>query len=129
VELDRQPVAEPDRSTGRPAPPQRVPETRPTLLGDWFIYLSVVVLVCGVIAISALEFGAQLSDGVVRWPVVGGGALLVVVTADALVRVWRSAFAWLPVDRGRGLFRFVWAAVLAGVLVAATAAVALALLA
>ncbi|HWH23817.1 MAG TPA: hypothetical protein VNW68_02870, partial [Candidatus Limnocylindria bacterium] len=28
----------------RPQPPSRVEETRPPLLGDWFIYLSVVVL-------------------------------------------------------------------------------------
>jgi hypothetical protein len=129
VELDRQPVPEPNPPTGRPAPPHRVPETRPTLLGDWFIYLSVVVLICGVIAISALEFGARFSDLVVRVPLIVGGGLLVIVTADALVRVWRSAWAWLPVNRGRGLFRFVWAAVLAGVLVATTTAVALALLA
>jgi hypothetical protein len=129
VDLDRQPVSEPRSTAGRPQPPQRVPETRPTPLGDWFIYLSVVVLICGVIAISALEFGARLSDLVVRVPLFIGGALLFIVTADALVRVWRSAWAWLPVDRGRGLFRFVWTVVLAGVLVAAAAAVVLALLA
>ena len=106
-----------------------MPETRPTPLGDWFIYLSVVVLICGVIVVSALEFGARLSDLVVRVPLIVGGGLLVTVTVDALARVWRSAWAWLPVDRGRGLFRFVWTAVLAGVLVAAAAAVVLAVLA
>jgi hypothetical protein len=37
---------------------------------------------------------------------------LLPVAADGAVRVWRSAWAWLPVDRNRGLFRFVWAAVL-----------------
>jgi len=41
-----------------------------------------------------------------------GGAVLAVVTVDAIVRIWRSAWAWLPVDRARGLFRFIWAAVL-----------------
>ncbi|HVM30429.1 MAG TPA: hypothetical protein VM305_06630 [Candidatus Limnocylindrales bacterium] len=91
-----------------------MPETRPPLLGDWFIYLSVIVLVCGVLAISALELGARPTDAVVRLPVLIGAAVLTVVSMDALVRVWRSAWAWLPVDRGRGLFRFVWAAVIAG---------------
>jgi hypothetical protein len=129
VELDRQPVPGQHAADRRPLPPQRIPETHPTPLQDWFIYLSVVVLVCGVIAISALELGAPLSDPIVRWPLVIGGVLLVAVTADALVRVWRSAWAWLPVDRGRGLFRFVWSAVLGGVLVAAAATVGLALLA
>ncbi len=36
-------------------PPQRVPETKPPLLGDWFIYLSVVVLFSGVIAIVGIK--------------------------------------------------------------------------
>jgi hypothetical protein len=129
VELDRQPIPEPRGADGRPAPPQRVPETRPTPLQDWFIYLSVVVLICGVIAISALEFGATLTDPIVRIPLVIGGAILAVVTADALVRVWRSAWAWLPVDRGRGLFRFVWAAVLGATLAGTLALLALAVVA
>jgi hypothetical protein len=103
--------------------PQRVPETRPTPLQDWFIYLSVIVLICGTIAISAVELGTSPSELVVRIPVMIGGAVLALVTLDAIVRVWRSAFAWLPVDRNRGLFRFVWVAVLAGVLLAAAAAV------
>jgi hypothetical protein len=42
-----------------------------------------------------------------------GGLVLLAVTLDAIVRIWRSAWAWLPVNRGRGLFRFVWAGVLA----------------
>jgi hypothetical protein len=28
--------------------------------------------------------------------------------ADATLRIWRSAWAWMPIDRGRGLFRLVW---------------------
>ncbi len=94
-----------------------MPETRPTPLQDSFIYFSIVVLVCGVIAISALELGANLADPVVRFPVIVGAAVLTVVTLDAIVRIWRSAWAWLPVDRGRGLFRFVWVAVLVASLV------------
>ena len=74
------------------------------------------------VAISALELGAQPADPIVRLPVAIGAFVLAVVTADAVVRVWRSAWAWLPVNRGRGLFRFVWVAVLVGVLVAAVAA-------
>ena len=54
------------------------------------------------------------SSAIVRIPALIATVLLVPISADAAVRVWRSAWAWLPVDRGRGLFRFVWAAVLAG---------------
>jgi hypothetical protein len=129
MELDRQPVRERNGADGRPRPPQRVPETRPTLLGDWFIYLSVVVLACGVTAITSLEMGASPTDPIVRLPVALGAALLAVVSLDALIRVWRSAWAWLPVDRGRGLFRFVWAGVVAASLLLATGAFVLALLA
>jgi hypothetical protein len=102
----------------RPQPPSRVEETRPPLLGDWFIYLSVVVLACGVTVITALSFGAELNSGIVRVPAMIGGGLLLILAADAMVRVWRSAWAWLPVDRKRGLFRFTWVAMLAVIAVA-----------
>jgi hypothetical protein len=128
MELDRQEHPEPLDASGRPLVPQRVPETKPTLLQDWFIYLSVIVLICGTVAISALELGAQPSELIVRLPVAIGAAVLSIVTVDAIVRVWRSAWAWLPVNRGRGLFRFVWAALLVGVLLAAVAALGWALL-
>jgi len=111
--LDRQEVRVARDARGRPLVPSRVPETRPTPLQDAFIHLSIGVLFSGVIAITALELGARLSDPVVRIPVLIGGALLALVTMDAMVRIWRSAWAWLPVDRGRGLFRFVWVGVLA----------------
>ena len=90
-----------------------MPEANPPLLGDWFIYLSVVVLFCGVIAISALEFGNSVESASVKIPGIIASVLLVPISADAAIRVWRSAWAWLPVDRNRGLFSFVWAAVLA----------------
>lgn len=112
AKLDRQQRPEPPAGQRR-QPPQRIPETRPPLLGDWFIYLSIVVLICGVVAITALEFGQALSSPLVRLPFLLGGGLLLVLAADAALRVWRSAWAWLPVDRGRGLFRFVWTGVLA----------------
>ena len=34
-----------------------------------------------------------------------------ITTSDAIVRIWRSAWAWMPVDRGKGLFRLAWVAV------------------
>ena len=107
----------------RPEPPQRVPELRPPILGDWFIYLSVVVLVCGVVSITALELGNPLDSAYVRFPALVGAGLLIILSADAALRVWRSAWAWLPVDRGRGVFRFVWAAVLVAVLIASAATI------
>jgi hypothetical protein len=119
VALHRQDV--PARAGRKPEPPQRVPEKRPPLLGDWFIYLSVIVLVCGVIAITALEFGSAPGDGLVRVPALVAAVLLVVLGADAALRVWRSAWTWLPIDRGRGAFRFVWAAVLAATVVGSAA--------
>jgi hypothetical protein len=117
VELHRQDLPPPRRQE----PPQRVPEANPPLLGDWFIYLSVIVLFAGVIAITALEFGSPLTAPVVRIPALVASILLVPISADAAVRVWRSAWTWLPIDRGRGLFRFVWAVVLVGILVASLA--------
>ena len=115
--LDRQAVPERRDAARRPLAPSRVPETRPTPLQDAFIPISVVVLVCGVVAITALELGSPLGAPVVKVPVLVGSVLLAAVTVDAIVRIWRSAWAWLPVDRGRGLFRFVWVATLVASLV------------
>lgn len=124
MDLDRQERPRRLDASGRPLVPSRVPETRPPLLGDWFIYLSIIVLICGVVAITALELGAPITDAVVRIPVLLAGVLLVLLSVDAMVRVWRSAWAWLPIDRGRGLFRFVWAATLAAILVLTVVAIA-----
>ncbi len=52
-----------------------------------------------------------------------GAPLLAIANADALLRIWRSAWAWMPVDRGRGQFRLAWTAaglVLYGLLVVVT---------
>ncbi len=106
---------------GRPLVPQRVPELEPTPLQSSFIYLSIVVLICGVIAIGALELGTPMSSLWVRIPVLVGGLVLLAVTVDALVRVWRSIGAWWNVDRGRALFRVVWVAVIAASIVAIVA--------
>jgi hypothetical protein len=107
---------------GRPVIPSRVPETRPTPLQAVFIYLSIGVLVCGVIAIMALELGASFGSPWVKLPSLIGGALLLAVTIDAIVRIWRSAKAWMLVDPATGLFRVVWVGVLAAA-AAATVAV------
>ena len=119
MELDRQERPAPPRRQ----PPQRLPEQHPPLLGDWFVYLSVVVLACGIVVISALNFGADLRSPVVRVPALIGAALLVVLAGDAALRVWRSAWAWLPVDRPRGFSRFVWAGVLLAVFVGSVGAI------
>jgi hypothetical protein len=110
--LDRQERLERLDARGRPLVPGRVPETKPTPLQDTFIYFSIVVLICGVVAIGALELGSPLGSLVVKVPVLIGGVVLIVVSLDAIVRIWRAALAWMPIDRGRGLFRLVWDAVL-----------------
>ena len=107
--------------------PQRVPETRPTPLQGVFIYLSVVVLICGTVAITAWEVGAPLGAPIVRLPVFGAAALLLLVTADAAVRIARSVGAWWPIARGRAAFRVVWVAVLVAGLALEVAAIGLVL--
>jgi hypothetical protein len=128
--LDRQPVATTDLPPSlQGLPPRSVPETAPTPLQPYYVYLSVVVLICGVIAITALELGMPLGSPLVKLCVLIGAPLLVVTTADAVVRIWRSAWAWMPVDRGKGWFRLAWVVVsLVGLaaLVAASIAVLLA---
>jgi hypothetical protein len=127
--LDRQERPLAVDAHGKPLVPQRVPEVAPTPLQDAFIYISIVVLVCGVIAIMALELGTPMSSLIVKVPVFVGGVALLAVTADALVRVWRSVGAWRSVNLGRALFRVVWALVLAGSLVAMVAIIIVVLLA
>lgn len=138
--LDRQAAREPAAGQVlRPAPilppslqglpPRSVPEVAPTPLQRHYINLSVIVLICGAIAITALELGAKLGDPLIKLCVIIAAPLLVITTADAVVRIWRSAWAWMGVDRGKGLFRLAWVAVsLVGLaaLVAASIAVLLA---
>jgi len=114
---------------GRPLVPQRVPELAPTPLQNSFIYLSIIVAVCGVIAIMALELGTSMSSLWVKIPVLVGGTTLLLVTADATLRVWRSVGAWRSVDAGRAWFRLVWAAVLGGSLIVVAAIMIIVLLA
>lgn len=118
--LERQ--ALPDRAAGAPGPaglppslaglpPRSVPEIAPTPLQRHYVLLSAPALVAGTIAITALEMGAGLDSVLVKLCVLVAAPLLLVTTLDATVRIWRSAWAWMPVDRGRGLFRLAWVAV------------------
>jgi hypothetical protein len=109
--LDRQPVREPVLPPSlRGLPPRSVPELRPTPLQPYYISLSVVALVAGVVAITALELGATLGSPLVKLCVIVGAPILAATTGDATLRIWRSARAWMTVDRGKGLFRLAWVA-------------------
>jgi hypothetical protein len=131
--LDRQAVRTPSPSTLPPSlqglPPRSVPEVAPTPLQKHYINLSVIVLICGAVAITALELGAGLGSPIVKLCVLIATPLLLVTTADAVVRIWRSAWAWMDVDRGKGLFRLAWvivsliglAALVVGALIVLTA--------
>jgi len=114
--LDRQPVREPvGGAAARVAEaraPDRIPETAPTPLQPYYINLSAIALVAGAVAITALETGSSLGSPLVKLCALVAGPLLVLTTGDAILRIWRSAWAWMAVDRGRGLFRLSW--VLAG---------------
>ena len=122
--LDRQAVREPVLPASlQGLPPRSVPELRPTPLQAHYIQLSVVALVCGAVAISALEIGLPLGSPLVKLCVAIGAPLLFLTTADAALRIWRSAWAWMPVNPGRGAFRLAWFAVtivLLAVLILAT---------
>jgi hypothetical protein len=109
--LERQPVRAPALPPSlQGLPPRSVPETRPTPLQKAYVYLSVVVFFCGAIAITALNLGATLGSPLVKLCALVGLPLLVLTTADATVRIWRSAWAWMPVDRIKGIFRLCWVA-------------------
>ena len=110
--LDRQAVPAPTLPPSlQGLPPRSVPEVAPTPLQRHYINLSVIVLICGAVAISALELNAGLGSPLVKLCVIVAAPLLVVTTADAVLRIWRSAWAWMPIDRGKGLFRLAWVAV------------------
>ncbi|MEA2607934.1 MAG: hypothetical protein QOJ75_177 [Chloroflexota bacterium] len=119
--LDRQPVTAPvGPQTTAPSelppslqglPPRSVPEVAPTPLQRQYINLSVIVLICGAVVITALELGASLGSPLVKLCVALAAPLLTITTVDAVVRIWRSAWAWMPINPGRGLFRLAWVAV------------------
>jgi hypothetical protein len=110
--LDRQAVRAPVLPPSlQGLPPRSVPEAAPTPLQPYYINLSVIVLICGAIAITALELGVPLGSPLVKLCVLIAAPLLVITTADAVLRIWRSAWAWMPVDRTKGLFRLAWVVV------------------
>jgi hypothetical protein len=126
--LERQPVHVPTLPPSLLGlPPRSVPETAPTPLQKHYVLLSVPVLILGAIAITALEAGTPLGSPLIKLCVLIAAPLLVLTTADAVVRIWRSAWAWMPVDRTKGLFRLAWVATsivgLAGLIAASVVAV------
>jgi hypothetical protein len=107
--LERQPVRVPVLPPSlQGLPPRSVPEVAPTPLQKHYVLLSVPVLILGAIAITALELGTPLGSALIKACVLIAAPLLIVTTADAIVRIWRSAWAWMPVDRTKGLFRLAW---------------------
>jgi hypothetical protein len=114
--LDRQGPAAP-ASAGAPLapvtarPPDRIAETAPTPLQRQYINLSAIALVAGFVAITALETGSSFATPLVKVCVLIGGPILIATTGDAILRIWRSAWAWMPVNRGRGVFRLSWVVV------------------
>lgn len=108
----------------RQEPPRTVPETVPTPLQRHYINLSAIALVTGAVAITALETGSTLASPLVKLCILVGAPILIVTTADATLRIWRSAWAWMPINRSRGLFRLAWLAASGiGIVVFAAAAV------
>jgi hypothetical protein len=89
-------------------PPRSVPEVAPTPLQRHFINLSVIALIAGAVAITALNLGAGLGHPLVKGCVLVAAPILLLTTGDAAVRIWRSAWAWMQVNPGRGLFRLAW---------------------
>jgi hypothetical protein len=109
--LDRQPPRPPAvPPVASSIAPRSVPEARPTPLQKHYILLSAPALVLGAVAITALNAGLPPDSLVVRISVLVAAPLLAIANADALLRIWRSAWAWMPVDRGKGLFRLAWVA-------------------
>ncbi len=103
--------------------PDRITETAPPPLQRHYINLSAVALVAGAIAITALETGTPMSSPIVKLCALVAGPILVLTTADAALKFWRSAWGWMPVNRGRGIFRLTWVvAALIGIGVIAGAA-------
>jgi hypothetical protein len=113
--LDRQPVRVAPASTLPPSlqglPPRSVPETDPTPLQKHYVLLCAPALVAGAIAITALEAGMAPGSLLIKLCVLIAAPLLFVTTIDATLRIWRAAWAWMPVDRGKGLFRLAWVVV------------------
>ena len=121
--LDRQAVAARSLPPSLAAqPPRSVPETAPTPLHRHYVLVSAVALIAGAIGITAVEVGVPVGSPLVKVCALVAAPIIVVATSDAAVRIWRSAWAWMPVNRGRGLFRLAWL-VPAAVFIVSTVAV------
>jgi hypothetical protein len=129
--LDRQGTSQATSHAARPStlppslaglPPRSVPETEPTPLQSHYVLLSVVAFICGAVGITALEAGTPPGSPLVKLCAIVAAPIILVTTLDAAVRIWRSAWAWMPVDRGRGVFRLSWL-IAAAVFIVVTAAV------
>ena len=92
-------------------PPRSVPEVRPTPLQKHYVLLSAPALILGTVAITALEMGVALGSPLIKLCVLIAAPLLAIANADAIVRIWRSAWAWMPVDVAKGRFRLAWVVV------------------
>ncbi len=113
-----------DRQGAAAVSPRAIPETAPTPLQKHYINLSAIALVAGAVAITALETGSTLASPLVKLGILVATPLLIATTADASLRIWRSAWAWMPLNRNRGLFRLAWlAAAAVGIVVFAGAAI------
>jgi hypothetical protein len=99
--LDRQPI-------NAARAPDRIPETKPTPLYKHYINLSAIALVAGALAITALEAGTPMTSPIVKLCALVAAPIFVLTTADAALRFYRSAWAWMPINLGRGLFRLTW---------------------
>jgi hypothetical protein len=122
--LERQPVRAPTLPPSLAGQrPRSVPETEPTPLQRHYVLLSVVAFLAGAIGITALEAGVSPGSLLVKACALIAAPIIVVTTLDAAVRIWRSAWAWMPVDRGRGLFRLTWLVAVA-VFIAVSVAIA-----
>jgi len=103
--------------------PDRIPETKPTPLQRYYINLSAIALVAGAIGITAIEAGTPMSSPLVKLCALVAAPIFVVTTGDAALKFYRSAWAWMPIKVGRGLFRLTWVlAALLGIGIAVGAA-------
>ncbi|MEO7230232.1 MAG: hypothetical protein ABIZ30_06540, partial [Candidatus Limnocylindrales bacterium] len=82
-----------ERQAGAAPSPRSIPETAPTPLQKHYINVSAIALVAGAIAITALETGSTLASPLVKLCILVAAPLLILTTADASLRIWRSAWA------------------------------------
>jgi hypothetical protein len=114
--LDRQGI-------GAGRAPDRIAETKPTPLQRHYINLSAIALVAGALGITAVEAGTPISSPIVKLCALVAAPIFVLTTADAALKFYRSAWAWMPINPARGMFRLTWVlAALLGIGIAVGAA-------